>query len=236
MATITSPAAVGGGGATVFVAGRFRDEGPPDYPTRLRRARLGMSVAVIGIGMIFVSLTSAYVVRQGLPTLDPNTGQLVHDWFALPLPRLLLVNTFVLLFSSLTMEMSRRRAAQEAALAREESTLGVSFGRAFRLPWLGYTIVFGLCFLAGQWLAWRQLAARGFYISTSPSSSFFYLLTGMHGLHLICGVAALLVAGGANVLRKPADTRAVILDVAGWYWHFMALLWVFIFFLLKFAR
>jgi len=236
MATMTTTATVGGGGATAFVGGRGREDGPPDYPTRLRRARLGMSVAVVGIVMIFVSLTSAYVVRQGLPTLDPNTGQLVHDWFALPLPRLLLVNTLVLLLSSLTMEFSRRRAAREAALAREESTPGVSFARTLPFPWLAYTIVLGLCFLACQWLAWRELAARGFYISTNPSSSFFYLLTGMHGLHLLGGVVALFVAGGAYVLRKSLDTRSVILDVAGWYWHFMAVLWLFIFFLLKFAR
>src|ERR1044071_2615425 len=65
--------------------------------TRLRRARLGLFVGLVGIVMIFVSFTSAYVVRQGLPTLDPRTDTLIRDWFALPLPSLLFVTTLVLL-------------------------------------------------------------------------------------------------------------------------------------------
>ena len=73
------------------------------FDARLRRARLGLLVGVVGIVMIFVSFTSAYVVRQGLPTLDPRTDTLISDWFALPLPRLLLVNTLVLLASSVCM-------------------------------------------------------------------------------------------------------------------------------------
>ena len=67
------------------------------FDTRLRRARLGLIVGLTGIAMIFISFTSAYVVRQGLPTLDPRTNTLLHDWFPVPLPRLLLLNTVVLL-------------------------------------------------------------------------------------------------------------------------------------------
>jgi cytochrome c oxidase subunit 3 len=98
------------------------------------------------------------------------------------------------------------------------------------------TAVLGLCFLAGQWLAWRQLAASGFYVSTNPSSSFFYLLTGTHGIHLMGGVLALLAAGAASLLRRPADSQAVVVDVTAWYWHFMTFLWVYILCLLEFAR
>jgi len=68
-----------------------RDDGSLDFATRLRRARLGMGVAVAGIVMIFVSFTSAYVVRQGLPTIDPRTNALVRDWIPVRLPALLLV-------------------------------------------------------------------------------------------------------------------------------------------------
>ena len=94
----------------------------------------------------------------------------------------------------------------------------------------------GLAFLSGQWAAWRELAARGFYVATSPSSSFVYLLTGVHGVHLLGGVVALLVAGTAALLRRSAESRAVWLDVTGWYWHFMAALWVYLLALLEFAR
>jgi len=101
---------------------------------------------------------------------------------------------------------------------------------------LALTVVLGLSFLTLQWMVWRELAASGFYVATSPSSSFVYLLTGMHGVHLIGGIVALLVAGVAAVLRRPVSSRLVILDVTGWYWHFMAILWVYILCLLEFAR
>src|SRR6202023_4253111 len=93
------------------------DFGSPFFDVRLRRARLGLVVGLAGIAMIFISFTSAYVVRQGLPTLDPRTDVLLHDWFPVPLPRLLLINTGVLLISTFTMELARRQAARKGALA-----------------------------------------------------------------------------------------------------------------------
>jgi len=212
-------------------------EGSTLLETRLRRARLGLVVGLVGILMIFVSFTSAYVVRQGLPSLDPRTDTLIRDWFALPLPRLLFVNTLVLLASSGTMELARRQIARQAAVARTSfSNFGAAADRTWNASWLALTVVLGLSFLAGQWTAWRELAARGFYISTNPSSSFFYLLTGTHGVHLFGGVLALLVAVIARLLRRPIESRLVILDITGWYWHFMAVLWIYILCLLKFAR
>jgi cytochrome c oxidase subunit III len=212
------------------------DSGSPDFRVRLRRARLGLAVGVTGIVMIFVSFTSAYLVRQGLPTLDPRTDTLVHDWLPVQLPRLLLINTVVLLISSLTMELARRQVAREATLAQVASIPGISLGREDKIPWLALTVVLGLSFLTGQWMAWHQLAASGFYVATSPSSSFVYLLTGMHGLHLLGGVLALLAAGAASLLRRPVESRSIVLDVTGWYWHFMAFLWIYILCLLEFAR
>jgi cytochrome c oxidase subunit 3 len=85
-------------------------------------------------------------------------------------------------------------------------------------------------------VAWRELAATGFYLATSPSSSFVYLLTGMHGIHLLGALLVLLFAGAAAILRKPIASQVVLLDVTGWYWHFMAILWVYVFCLMKFAR
>src|SRR5437870_7431558 len=89
----------------------------PDYATRLRRARLGLLVALTPVLMLFVSCTSAYVVRQGLPTLDPRTNTMVHDWIPLALPRLLLINTGVLILSSVFMELARRQIKDRVALA-----------------------------------------------------------------------------------------------------------------------
>src|SRR5580704_12024080 len=213
----------------VLVAGSvYSDSSSPDFATRLRRARLGLIVALTAVVMIFVSYSSAYVVRQGLPTLDPRTGTLVHDWLPLQLPNLLLINTFVLLISTVTMELARRQSAREAATAANASHAVSARPHADGMPWLALTTILGVSFLAGQWLVWRELAASGFYVSTSPSSSFFYLLTGTHGIHLLGGILALIVAGAASILRKSAESRGVMVDVTAWYWHFMTFLWVYI--------
>lgn len=208
--------------------------GPLGFHTRLRRCRLGLAVGLTAVMMVFVSLTSAYLVRQGLPTLDSGTNTLIRDWFAVPLPRLLFINTLLLMFSSVTMELARRQTSRRAALAGDSSDASV--GHEQGISWLALTVVMGLAFLAGQWEVWRELAADGFYVSTNPSSSFLYLLTGMHGLHLLGGVLALMAAGGAAVLRRPTESRAIMTDVAGWYWHCMALLWIYILGLLEFVR
>jgi cytochrome c oxidase subunit III len=213
-----------------------RGSGAPDFPTRLRRARLGLFVALTPILMLFVSFTSAYLVRQGLPTLDPRTNLLVRDWVPVKLPALLFVNTFVLVLSSVGMELARRQSRMEAApVPSGPATAAISSNEA-KMPWLAMALVLGLLFLFGQWAAWRQLAAHGFYLSTTPSSSFVYLLTGTHAVHLMGGILALLVASFTSLFRKVAARRSIVVDVAGWYWHFMAVLWVYIFCLLEFAR
>jgi cytochrome c oxidase subunit III len=206
------------------------------FDARLRRARLGLLVGVVGIVMIFVSFSSAYVVRQGLPTFDSRTNSLVHDWIPVRLPRLLLVNTFVLLVSTITIELARRRAARNVALAQVASIPGVSIRGDEKISWLALTVALGFLFLIGQAMAWRELAASGFYISATPSSSFVFLLTGMHGAHLLGGIVALLVAGLASLLHRSAQSQLVWLDVTGWYWHFMAALWIYILVLLEFVR
>jgi cytochrome c oxidase subunit 3 len=196
-----------------------------------------MVVAVSAVLMIFVSYSSAYVVRQGLPTLDPSSNTLVHDWLPLQLPNFLLVNTFVLLLSTLTMELARRQAIREVALAATDPAHPPTRGQTSEIPWLGMTAVLGLAFLAGQWLAWRELAASGFYLSTSPSSSFFYVLTGTHGVHLLGGIIALLAASAASLFfQQSAESRGVLVDATAWYWHFMTLLWVYLLCFMRFAH
>jgi cytochrome c oxidase subunit III len=234
MASITTTAAVDT--SPVLLAGGSRPaQNALDFTVRLRRARLGLIVALIAVVMIFVSYSSAYVVRQGLPTLDPQTGTLVRDWLPLQLPNFLLVNTLVLLVSTLTMELARRQAIRTALTNGNESRAATRT-ETDGMPWLALTAILGLSFLAGQWLVWRELAAAGFYVDTSPSSSFFYLLTGMHGIHLFGGALALLAAGAASLLRKSAVSRGVVVDATAWYWHFMTFLWVYILCLLEFAR
>ena len=122
-------------------------------------------------------------------------------------------------------ETARRDRLPELLVRNEKS-----------FPWLGITVLLGMGFLAGQWLAWGELHTRGFYVSTNPSSSFAFLLTITHAVHLTGGMIALLWAASASLLHKPVETRRIVVDITAWYWHFMAVLWIYIFALLGFAR
>src|ERR1700722_15388795 len=234
MASITTTASVDSSEVLLAGGGR-RSRNAAGFAVRLRRARLGLIVALTAVAMIFVSYSSAYVVRQGLPTLDPRTGTLVRDWLPLQLPNFLLVNTLILLVSTLTMELSRRQAVRTALADGKQSHAATRIDTD-RMPWLALTAILGLSFLAGQWLVWRELADSGLCGATSPSSSFFYLLTGMHGIPLFGGIIALLASGAASLLRRSAVSRGVVVDATAWYWHFMTFLWVYILCLLEFAR
>ena len=211
--------------------------GGPNYGARLRRARLGLACGIVTVCMVFVSLTSAYVVRQGLPTFEGTSNSYVRDWGRTDLPwQLLAINTTLLLLSSLTVEFARRNAARRSALAPVQSIPGVSLGNEKSFPWLGITLLLGFGFLAGQWLAWSELHARGFFVDTNPSSSFAFLLTITHAVHLTGGMVALLWAASSSLLHKPVEARRIAVDITAWYWHFMAVLWIYIFALLGFAR
>jgi cytochrome c oxidase subunit 3 len=196
-----------------------------------------MICAIATVCMVFVSLSSAYVVRRGLPTFDDSTRTYLRDWGSVQLPwELLFINTAILLVSSLTMEGARRQIARRAALAPVQSIPGVSLGEERNFPWLGVTVVLGFGFLVGQWLAWSELKGRGFLVSTNPDSSFVYLLTAAHAVHLAGGIIALLWASASSLLHRPIEGRRIVVDVAAWYWHFMAVLWIYVFALLAFAR
>jgi cytochrome c oxidase subunit III len=214
-----------------------RSGGGPDYGARLRRARLGLILTVITVCMVFIALTSAYIVRQGLPTFDDASKSYVHDWGEVRLPLLIMAfNTLVLLVSSVTVELARRQAARQAALAPVQSIPGVSLGEERSFPWLWITVVLGFAFLGGQWMAWGQLHNAGFYINTNPNSSFVFLLTATHAVHLAGGMIALLWAAFAFLRHKSLESKRIAVDITAWYWHFMAFLWIYIFALLGFAR
>ena len=225
------PPVPGGGG------GDRGGDGSPNYGQRLRRTRLGLLVGLIASTMVFVSFTSVYVMRRGLPTLDDHTGTYVRDWLQVNLPTgLLLVNSLLLGLSSITVELARRQITRQAALAPVQSIPGVSIGKERNFPWLGFTVLLGLAFLTGQWMAWRELAARGFYLATSPSSSMVYLLTATHAIHLAGGLLVLLYAVATAMLHRSVEDRRIVVDVTAWYWHFMAFVWIYVFALLEFVR
>jgi len=184
------------------------DSGLPEYRVPGHTYQLGMWFALIGVVMLFAAFTSAMVVRRGMS----------FDWVSIALPRVLWLNTGILIASSLTLEFARHSLAERAP---------INFIR-----WLTATVVLGLGFLAGQLVAWRELAARGVYLATNPSSSFFYVLTATHAVHLAGGVLALGYVVFRAVRMARGWQRRTALDVTAIYWHFMDALWIYIFFLL----
>ena len=221
----------GGGG------GRGGDDNMPSYGERLRRYRLGLMLGLSSVVMLFVSFTTAYVVRKAGAIWDPASNDYGSNWVPLTLPvRILVVNTFILLLSSFVLEFARRRAAEDVALAPIVGMPGIRVSASHALPWIWATILLGLGFLAGQGYAWHQLRLTNTTFATSISSSFFYMLTGVHAVHLAGGILVLLYAGMTTWLHRPPETRRIVIDVTAWYWHFMGALWIYIFALLYFAR
>src|SRR6185436_16580641 len=153
------------------------------------RYRIGMLVSLASIAMLFTSLSSAYIVRSGV----------MNDWFPIAVPRVMFGSTALLLLASVSIEIARRKLKQDSS---------ASYNR-----YLSLTVLLGIGFLASQLIAWRQLARQGIYISTHPHSSFFYLLTGVHGVHVAGGLLALgfvwLRAGRFVIAKRQAIADAV---------------------------
>jgi cytochrome c oxidase subunit 3 len=186
--------------------------------------------------MLFISFSMAYLIRRGYLVFDPSNSSYGRKWLPLPLPwTMLLINTSVLIMSSVTMEFARRQITREAALSPVKSIPGVSLGNERHFPWLAVTTALGLAFLGAQMFLWTQLSSRGFHLYSGPSSSFVYFLTGMHALHLAGGTLALLFASVAAWAHRPVESRRIVVDITAWYWHFMAGLWIYIIGLLSFA-
>lgn len=204
----TRPAfASGGGGGRNLVPAdgdlrRLKNYSPPPAST-------GIWVALASITMTFAALTSALIVREG--------G--ARDWHHLTLPSILYLNTVVLLASSVSLEVARRRVA-----AFIKGAVDTQPAR-----WLYITLFLGLLFVAGQYVAWLQLRSQGLFLATNPNSSFFYVLTAIHAIHVSGGLGGLVrVIHRLNksILRKST------LDATSRYWHFMDGLWVYLLVLL----
>lgn len=182
----------------------------------LRTYLTGMWLGLGAITMVFAAFTSAYIVRRGLS----------NDWSPTEIPGLLWVNTAILVLSSLTLERARR-AVGRAFLP----VLSAQFRR-----WWAITTALGVIFLCAQIAAWRLLAAQGVYLASNPSSSFFYLLTGAHGLHLLGGVVALLYVLARARAAAPEPLSRTPVEVTALYWHFMDGLWIYLLLVLVFWR
>lgn len=199
----------GGGGFRNLLPAEGELRAVEDRP--IAPSQTGVWVAMGAITMSFAALTSALIVRQG-------TGS---DWRHIALPPILSLNTLALLASSGTLEIARRRVAGHS---REKATpIGVP------MRWLSVTLGFGLLFVAGQYAAWLQLKAAGLYLATNPNSSFFYVLTGLHAVHVLGGLVGLLYV--VSKLYRSV-LRSSTFSAVAQYWHFMGVLWLYLLLLL----
>jgi cytochrome c oxidase subunit 3 len=202
------PSASGGGWSGLPGLGgrtRLEDSSPA--------SRTGVWVGMAAIVMTFAAFTSAMIVRQGS----------AYDWQHFTLPAVLYLDTGALLASSLILEMARKKVSAFVHGAKAE--------RPAAQLYLWITFGLGLAFVVGQYMAWLKLRSEGLYLATTPSSSFFYLFTVLHALHILGGLAGLTMV----IWRfgKPLPTlRLSTLSTVSYYWHFMDVLWIYLLLLL----
>jgi cytochrome c oxidase subunit 3 len=179
-------------------------------------AKVGLGVFLAVVGCLFALLVSAYLMR--IDTAQTGIGTNTTVLQAIPIPRLLWLNTGVLVVGSAALQCGQiaARHGQKDAV-RDGLLLGT---------------VSALVFLGGQLLVWRQLADAGYFVASNPANAFFYLLTGVHGLHVAGG----LVAVGRTLGKAWHGVAIERLRLSVWlcavYWHFLLLVWLVIFALL----
>lgn len=175
----------------------------PDRRGSDRRASLvGLLLLLVSTGIIFLALVIAFVARRLMG----------DDWIPTPKPPILWVNTGILIASSVALDLARR-----ALKARKR----VNFNR-----WWTAATALGGVFLVGQAIAWSQLRAEGIYVATNPSSSFFYVLTAVHALHLIGGMTALTWVDIQALRLRLGPAKRTAIDVCAIFWHFLDVLWI----------
>jgi cytochrome c oxidase subunit 3 len=187
-----------------LMAKPWLEEGPIDDFTgavTLPAAKLGLGVFLAVAGSLFTLFVSAYSMRMNMA-----------DWRALPVPKLLWFNTGVLVLSSIALQWAHSAARRDDL---DNVIVGLLAGG-----------ISAVIFLVGQLLAWQQLGAAGYFLASNPANTFFYLLTAVHGLHLMGGLAAL-GRTTAKVWRSSEMTEVrMSVELCAIYWHFLLLVWL----------
>jgi cytochrome c oxidase subunit 3 len=211
---------IGGGGGGPIPPPDGGDDGDGGDDDRHRRGKwspspkrysTAIAIGIVSILMFFMALASAFIVLRRGSSL----------WVTVHLPHILWANTCILLASSFTLESARRR-------------LSVADTSGFRRFWL-VTTALGFLFVAGQLIAWRQLVTQGIYVASNQASSFFYIFTGAHAVHLLGGVCALLFVS-FHKFGKTSISLPAAAEVTSYYWHFMDGLWIFLLALLYLGK
>ena len=189
---------------------QFKVDKEPQATLSMDPMKFILWLFVVSIIMLFASQTSAYLVRRA-----------EGNWLEFEMPRIFWYSTAVLLVSSLAMQ-----GAYFAAKKDDFKSLKIA---------ISITFVLGLTFLWMQFEGWKQLVAMNVYFVGNPSGSFFYVFTGLHGFHIISGIIVLIYAWVAVFKQKVHSKNLRQIQICATYWHFLDLLWLYLFvFLLTF--
>ena len=195
-----------GGGGNGFGGRGASGGGALPIPT----PKLTLWIFLMAPTLIFSALTSAYVVRMGWP-----------DWGTFPTPWTLWLNTAVLIASSVAIQLAAVRARNVQSVS------------ALARRWFYTAGTLGGLFLIGQVTAWVRLWGLGVGMAGNPSASFFYLITAVHGLHLLGGLGAWLWTERRS-RRGAADGRTALrIELCALYWHFLLAVWLVMFTLIE---
>jgi cytochrome c oxidase subunit III len=184
----------------------------PKKPLAMHPKKFAMWLFLASVIMLFASLTSAYIVRRA----DGN-------WQVFDLPSMFYGSSLIIILSSLTMHLSYRSAKKNNPSAVK--------------TWVTVTAILGIAFLIGQLIGWQQLVGNSIHFSGgNPSASFVYVLSGLHGVHLVSAVIFLsIVWNSARQLKIDSKNLAQI-EMCTTYWHFLGGLWLYLFVFLLYFR
>jgi cytochrome c oxidase subunit 3 len=161
-------------------------------------------VALGSIIMMFAGLTSAYVVKRDQP-----------GWTTFPIPRAFWYSTAVILISSLTVQMALK-AFKDREMLRYRSLLTT-------------TAVLGVLFVVLQWIGFRQIWDTGITLHGSGGGQFLYIIAGLHAAHVLGGIVALLIVVGKAYVSRTRNYDSIPVELIATYWHFVDLLWIYLF-------
>lgn len=161
-------------------------------------------VALGSIIMMFAGLTSAYVVKRDQP-----------GWTSFPIPRAFWYSTATILISSLTVQMSLK-AFKDREMLRYRNMLTL-------------TAVLGILFVILQWMGFRQIWKTGINLHGSGGGQFLYVIAGLHAVHVLGGVVALVITVGRAYATRIRSYNPVPVELLSTYWHFVDLLWIYLF-------
>jgi cytochrome c oxidase subunit III len=176
-------------------------------PLSMHPKKFAMWLFIVSIGMLFAAWTSAYIVKRGEP-----------GWSSFELPVQFWINSIIIVISSLTMIWAQRMLKTDQT---EKAKVAISI-----------TAVLGVAFLVGQFLAWQKMVEMNYHFAgmgSNTSSSFIYVLTGVHGLHIIGGVVYLLLLMIAVFKEKVHSKNMTMAEMCATYWHFLDVLWLYLF-------